>query len=144
MGFVNCVALEIVPGSASAGRRRAFGARVAVEPGCGKVFRMGGMYRMQDLLKLVTRERAEELRLEPGRPPIMVLHGKARVMDGGLVTSDDIAELFHSIASDEQNQELTRCGDSHFLFTSEDSGRFKITATANAGQLNLRVMNLTR
>ena len=67
---------------------------------------MGGMYRMQDLLMLVAHERAEELRLEPGRPPIMVLHGKARVMDGELVTSDNIAELFHSIASEEQNQEL--------------------------------------
>lgn len=105
---------------------------------------MGGMYRMQDLLKLVTRERAEGLYLEPGRPPIMMLHGKARVMDGGLVTSDDISALFHSIASDEQNQELTRCGDSQFLFTSEDSGRFKIIAMTNAGQLDLRVLNLSR
>ena len=117
---------------------------MAVEPGCGKVFRMGGMYRMQDLLMLVARERGEELRLEPGRPPIMVLHGKARVMDGGLVTSDNIAELFHSIASDEQNQELARCGDSHFLFTSEDAGRFKITASTKAGQLDVTVVNLTR
>ena len=105
---------------------------------------MGGMYRMMDLLNLVTREGAEELRLEPGRPPIMVLHGRARVMDGELVTSDNIVELFHSIATDEQNQELTRCGDMHFILTTQRSNRFKISAAMGRGQLNLTVKNLTR
>jgi Tfp pilus assembly ATPase PilU len=105
---------------------------------------MGGMYRMQDLLDLLTREGAEELCLEPGRPPVMVRHGKARVMDGELVTSDNIAELFHSIATAEQKQELTRCGDSQFIHATEHSARFKVSAAFDNGQLNLTVRNLTR
>jgi Tfp pilus assembly ATPase PilU len=105
---------------------------------------MGGMYRMQDLLDLLTREGAEELHLEPGRPPIMVLHGKARVMDGELVTSDQITELFHSVATEEQNQELIRCGASHFILATQYTARFKISAATDGRQLNLTVKNLTR
>jgi Tfp pilus assembly ATPase PilU len=110
----------------------------------GMVCRMGGMYRMQDLLKLLVQEGGDELRLAPGRPPVMVLHGSARLMDGGLVTSDDIAELFHSIATAEQNQELTRCGDSHFILPTEHSGRFKISASMEGEELNLTVRSLSR
>lgn len=105
---------------------------------------MGGMYRIQDLLKAMLKENADELRLEPGRPPIMVLHGKVRLMDGELVSSDHIAELFHSVATEEQNQELTRCGDCHFVLTMEHSERFRFGAVMDGMQLNLTVKNLSR
>ena len=105
---------------------------------------MGGMYHMQDLLKLLSQEGGDELRLVPGRPPIMVLHGKARVMDGELVTSDNIARLFQSIASPEENQELTRCGDCHFILPTEHSGRFKVSAAMEGAELNLTVRSLSR
>lgn len=102
------------------------------------------MYRIQDLLKVMVKESADELRLEPGWPPIIVLHGTARVMDGELVTSDHIAELFHSVATEEQNQELTRCGDCHFVLATEHSDRFKIGAAMDGMQLKLTVKNLSR
>ena len=108
------------------------------------VCRMGGMYRMQDLFELVAHQGAEELQLEPGRPPVMVLHGKARVVDGTLVTSDVVAELFRSIATDEQAQELLRCGDIHFNFMAQHSARFKIHAAVDGGHLKLTARNLSR
>ena len=106
--------------------------------------RMDGMYHMQDLLKLVAREGAEELRLQPGRPPVMVLQGKARVMDGALVSSGDVAELFRSIATDEQTRELARCGDIHFIFATEHSARFKVSAAMDGEHVNLTIRNLSR
>ena len=105
---------------------------------------MGGMYRMQDLLELVAHEGAEELRLEPGRPPVMVLHGKVRVVDGTLITGDIVAELFRSNAADEQAQEFARCGEIHFIFMTEHSARFKIRAAMDGENLNLTVKNLSR
>src|SRR5690349_10594559 len=106
--------------------------------------RMGGMYRMRDLLNLLTSEGAEELRLEAGRPPVMVLHGKARVMDGALVSNEDVAELFRSIATEAQNSELARCGESHFIFVSEPSARFKISGTMDGDRVYVAVRNLSR
>ena len=42
------------------------------------------------LLLLAARESAEELLLEPDQPPRMRLHGKVRVLDGPLLTSDQV------------------------------------------------------
>ena len=102
------------------------------------------MYRMLDLLSLLTSEEAEELRLEADRPPMMVLHGKARVMDGALVSNEDVAELFRSIATEAQNSELARCGESHFIFVSDRSARFKIRATIDGDRVCVVVRNLSR
>jgi Tfp pilus assembly pilus retraction ATPase PilT len=106
------------------------------------VFDMAGMYSMRDLLNLVAREGADELHLEPGRPPVMVLQGKRRVIDGTLVTNDHVAELFKGIATEDQKQELDRCGTSHFAFAAPNSARFLIGATLQGASLRLSIKNL--
>jgi Tfp pilus assembly ATPase PilU len=105
---------------------------------------MAGMYNMEDLLNLIAREGAEELRLEPGRPPVMVLQGKARVIDGSLVSSDNVTELFRSIATEEQSRELSQCGDIHFTFAAQNSARFSVGAGLRKECLSLRIKNLGR
>ena len=105
---------------------------------------MGGMYRMQDLLKIVAGEGADELRLEPGRPPVMLSRGKVRVVDGGLVTNEDVEELFGSIATEEQTRELAQCGDIHFILVTEQLTRFKVSAAIDADHLNVTAINLSR
>jgi len=102
------------------------------------------MYNMEDLLNLIAREGAEELRLEPGRPPVMVLQGKARVIDGALVSSDNVTELFRSIATEEQSRELRQCGDIHFTFAARNSARFSVGAGLRKECLSLRIKNLGR
>jgi Tfp pilus assembly ATPase PilU len=99
---------------------------------------------MNDLLNLVAQESAEELRLESGRPPVMVLRGKARVIDGPLMTTDNVNELFRSIASEEQRRELDRCGDIHFTYVAPNSARFKLSAATEGENLTLRMKNLGR
>jgi Tfp pilus assembly ATPase PilU len=108
------------------------------------VFGMAGMYGMNDLLNLVARESAEELRLEPGRPPIIVLHGKARVVDSSLLTSDNVNELFRGIATEEQSRELRRCGAIHFNFAAQNSARFWVNAVVQGEALGLTIKNLGR
>jgi Tfp pilus assembly ATPase PilU len=105
---------------------------------------MAGMYSMNDLLNLVAHEGAEELRLEPGSPPVIVLQGKPRVVDASLATSDNVAELFRSIATEEQRRELDRCGDIHFTFVAQNSARFGVSAGQQGEFLKLRIRNLGR
>jgi len=102
---------------------------------------MSGMYSMKDLLNLVAQQGAAELRLEPDRPPTMLLHGKVRVLDGPLVTSEHISQLFRSIATDEQRRELDLCGSAHFKYAAE-SANFSVRAGLRGNSLTLSIKNL--
>ena len=103
---------------------------------------MSGMYSMKDLLGLVVGQGAAELRLEPGRPPMMLLHGRVRILDGPLVTSDHIGELFRGIATDEQRRELDLCGSTQFRYVSGESARFSVRAAMQGKSLSLSIKNL--
>ena len=103
---------------------------------------MSGMYSMKDLLNLVAQQGAAELRLEPNRPPMMLLRGKARVLDGPLVTSDHINELFRGIATDEQRRELELCGSTHFRYAAEHSAHFSVRAGLRGNSLSMSIKNL--
>jgi len=103
---------------------------------------MSGMYTMKDLLNLVAQQGAVELRLEPGRPPMMLLHGKVRVLDGAVVTSDQISELFRGIATDQQCRELDLCGSTHFRYATEQGAHFGVRADIRGSSLFLSIKNL--
>jgi len=105
---------------------------------------MSGMFNMKELLSLVAEQGAAELRLEPDRPPMMLLHGKIRVLDGPLVTSDQIAELFRGIATDEQRRELDLCGSTQFRYAAEHSAHFSVRAGLCGNSLSLNIKNLQR
>ena len=103
---------------------------------------MPGMYSMKDLLNLVAQQGAAELRLEPGRPPMMLLHGKVRVLDGPVVSSGHIGELLRGIATEEQRRELDLCGNTHFRYVAENSTNFSVRADLRGDSLRLSIKNL--
>ena len=103
---------------------------------------MAGMYCMKDLLELVVREGAEELRLDVGRRAVMVMGGKPRVIEVPTVTSENTAELFRTIATGEQMAELRKCGDIHFIYLFQNSVRFSVAAAIQQDEFNLKLRNL--
>ena len=103
---------------------------------------MPGMYSIKDLLNLVAQQGATELSLEPGRPPTMLLHGKVRVLDGPLVTSDQITELFRGISTDEQRRELDLCGNIQFRYAAENLSHFSVRADMRGNSFTLSMRNL--
>jgi Tfp pilus assembly pilus retraction ATPase PilT len=102
-------------------------------------FFMAGMYCLADLLSLAVNESAEELRLEPGKPPLIVVRGEFRALDLPALTTDNVADLFSSFATPEQTEELRRCGDIHFTYTSQRSGRFGVKATSERAGITLKM-----
>lgn len=105
---------------------------------------MSGMYSLNDLLNLLAQEGGEEVRLEPGKPPVMVLQGKVKVVDGTLVTTDYVAELFRGMATEAQRRELDTCGDIHFVFLVPGSGRFSLRAAIRGENFSLTIKNIDR
>lgn len=100
------------------------------------------MYSMNDLLTLVAKQGAAELRLEPDRPPMMLLRGKLRVLDGPLISSDQIRELFCGIATEEQRRELDLCGTSNFRYAVENATKFSVRAAIRGKSLSMSIKNL--
>lgn len=105
---------------------------------------MAGMYCMADLLNLLLREGAEELRLETGKPLEMVLRGQSRVLDLDQppLTIDHVTELLKAVANPAQMKELEHCGDVRFNHTAQHSERFGVTASLKRENMILRLRNL--
>jgi Tfp pilus assembly pilus retraction ATPase PilT len=102
------------------------------------------MYCINDLMNLAVREAAEEIRLEAGQPPVMVLHGRARALDLPPLTEDNVMELFRSFASPEQIEELGRCGDVRFNHIFQHSAQFAVVAQMQHAHITLKLKNLGR
>jgi len=105
---------------------------------------MPGMYRVEDLVRLASREGAEEVRLQTGRSPVILLRGEAHPLELAILTSDEVAELFRSFASADQVEELHRCGDVRFNHTFQSSSRFGVTASLVGPDIMLTLKNLGR
>lgn len=105
------------------------------------VERMAGMYHMEDLLTLLQKEGAEELRLASDIPPMVVTGGKPRSLDTPLLRPDELDTLLNSITNEEQRRELEKCGDVRFIFT-QNSTRFAVTAIHSSGALRITIRNL--
>ena len=100
---------------------------------------MAGMYCLTDLLDLLIKENAQELRVDVGMPPQIVVRGEIRRLDLPVLTADNVAELFNSCATSEQAEELRRCGDTHFNYISPRSGRFSARASTEQTGFTLRI-----
>jgi len=105
---------------------------------------MAGMYCMDDLLELVLREQAEELRLQVGHPPLMVVRGESRRIDVTAITTDNVTELFQSLATENQLKELRACGEIHFIHLFQNSARFSVTARVQHEAFDVKIKNLSR
>ena len=104
---------------------------------------MAGMYSLNDLLELSLREGAEELRLRTGEAPVMIIQGEATAIDVPAVTTDNVTELFHSIATEGQLEELRRCGDIHFIYAFQGFRRFGVTAKMQRESFAVQFRNLS-
>ena len=105
---------------------------------------MAGMYCVEDLVRLASREGAEEVRLQAGRPPVIFLRGEAHPLELATLTSDEVAELFCSFASADQVEELHPCGDVRFNHAFQSSSRFGVTASMVGPDMLLTLKNLGR
>jgi Tfp pilus assembly ATPase PilU len=86
------------------------------------------MYSIDELLKLVRNDGAEELRVHVGVPPIFVLEGEGHTTEGPAITAETAEELLRSIASSRQMRELRDRGEVQFVYTFRRSSPFLVHA----------------
>jgi Tfp pilus assembly pilus retraction ATPase PilT len=98
---------------------------------------MAGTYNIADLLELTVREGAKALHLESGAPPFLHASGPPRQLDLPALSYGDVAELFSAVATPQQSDELRKCGDSYFVYSSPRSGRFAVSANEEQQKFRL-------
>lgn len=83
---------------------------------------------MDNLLTLITTERARELRFRAGTPPMVLLAEEPHVLEGPPLTADGPEQLLRSIANTRQMRELRERGAVTFIYTLAGSSPFLIRA----------------
>ncbi|HXT10120.1 MAG TPA: hypothetical protein VN873_01050 [Candidatus Angelobacter sp.] len=105
---------------------------------------MALLYTIGNLLERLLREKAGELHISTGRPPLIILCDEQVAVGAVGITNDNIADLLYSLATVEQMKELNTCGDAQFVFLFRNWARFAVSASVAHSDFNLKIRNLGR
>ena len=86
------------------------------------------MYQLDQLLAMLTIEKAKHLQFRAGSPPIMVTEREQRALQGPKVTQEDVMGLLKSMATSRQMRELRQRGALRFVYTLPNRSPFLIRA----------------
>jgi twitching motility protein PilT len=88
---------------------------------------------LKPLLERVIREKASDLHLTVGLPPIMRLHGHLNHLSRKALTPKDTEDFLKRLAPDKNFKELEESGTSDFGYTFSDKGRFRVSVYRQKG-----------
>jgi len=83
---------------------------------------------MENLLRLLHSDGADELKLHVGTPPVIVLDGEPQPVEGTALTTADTECLLQSVANTRQRRELRERGAVEFIYRFRRSTAFVVRA----------------
>jgi Tfp pilus assembly ATPase PilU len=86
------------------------------------------MYQMDQLLELLTIEKARELRFRGGRPPLMVLEDEQHSLQGPSITDEEVMQLLRNLANSRQMRDLREQGKVAFVHTAVGRAPYVVRA----------------
>ena len=98
-----------------------------------------GMYQMDQLLNLLTAEKAQELQFRAGSPPILVSEREHHFLQGPPMTTEELLTLFRCLASSREVRELRDFGKLHFVYTAPGRTPFLVQAKMEAERIAFEV-----
>ena len=107
------------------------------------------MVQIDKLLQFVVAKNCSDLHLHVGRPPIVRLHGRLKILETETLVPEDTAGIMRGITPERQQQELEQVGSCDFGFSFQDKARFRVAVFKQRGNVSLtlrliptRLMNL--
>ena len=94
-------------------------------------------YDAQDLLNLLSSEKAEKLLVKSGKPPALWWRDEENVFEGPNVTFQNAMALFRDLATARHVQELDICGDVYFTYADPSGKTFRVIARIECGHVTL-------
>ena len=94
---------------------------------------------MDDLLYEAVAQKASDLHITVGAPPILRINGTLQAMEHPILTFGDTEHLFHDIASPEQRDLFNQTGELDAAFTIPQCSRFRLNAFRQRGTIALSI-----
>ena len=92
---------------------------------------------MADLLQLVIDEKASDLHLPVGSPPVLRIHGNLTPLETDPLVPEDTERLMKSITSESHQQQLREHGSVDLGFAFGEQGRFRVSCFRQKGSIGL-------
>ena len=82
-------------------------------------------FEISDLLRVCVEQKASDLHLAVGRPPVMRIHGSMRDVEGPVLVPADCRRLIYNILNDVQKQKFEQNKELDFSLSVNQLGRFR-------------------
>src|SRR3954468_23532974 len=93
--------------------------------------------QIDKLLETVVREKASDLHITTGQPPVVRLHGRMIKLDTKTLEPEDTAGLMKTITPERNQQELQEVGGTDFGFAFGKKARFRVAVFKQRGNIGL-------
>jgi twitching motility protein PilT len=91
--------------------------------------------QIDKLLETVVREKASDLHITTGQPPVVRLSGRLIRLETKSLEADDTVSLMKSITPERNQQELQERGGTDFGFAFGDKARFRVAVFKQRGHI---------
>src|SRR5882757_5648707 len=92
---------------------------------------------MEKLLETVIRNKASDIHISVGQPPVIRHHSRLRKLDTKILDADDTTGLMKSITPDRCQQELQQVGGADFAIEFTDGVRFRCAIFKQKGSIGM-------
>ena len=93
--------------------------------------------QIDKMLETVVRERASDLHITTGQPPVLRMGGHMVRLETKTLTAEDTTGLMKSITPERNQQELQEVGGTDFGFAYGDKARFRVAVFKQRGNIGL-------
>jgi len=96
-----------------------------------------GTILIDKLLQTVVSQKASDLHITVGQPPVLRLHGRMRKLETKVLQPEDTMALMKSITPERGQQELQEVGGFDFGFAFGDAARFRVAVFKQRGNVGM-------
>src|SRR5438477_11464930 len=93
--------------------------------------------QIDKLLQTVVNQKASDLHIASGQPPVLRLHGHLVKLETKSLEADDCVSLMKSICPERNQQELQERGGTDFGFAFGEQARFRVAVFKQRGHIGL-------
>lgn len=93
--------------------------------------------QIDKMLETVVRERASDLHISTGQPPVLRMSGHLVRLETKTLTPEDTVGLMKSITPERNQQELQEVGGTDFGFAFGDKARFRVAVFKQRGHISM-------
>jgi len=98
---------------------------------------MAATLQIDKMLETVVRERASDLHITTGQPPVLRMGGHMVRLETKTLTPEDTVGLMKSICPERNQQELQEVGGTDFGFAFGDKARFRVAVFKQRGHVGM-------